>query len=77
MKRQPAANRPNPTSSRVSEWEVPLSDLIIRESDIEAVADLYRSGWLTMGAYTEEFERAFAGATFAGAPMPGISASSL
>jgi dTDP-4-amino-4,6-dideoxygalactose transaminase len=60
MKRQPAANRRNPTSLRVSEWEVPLSDLIIRESDIEAVADLYRSGWLTTGAHTEEFERAFA-----------------
>ncbi|MDQ3677529.1 MAG: DegT/DnrJ/EryC1/StrS family aminotransferase, partial [Actinomycetota bacterium] len=41
-------------------WIVPLADVIVDEGDIEAVADTYRSGWLSMGPRIAEFERAFA-----------------
>src|SRR5262245_65552852 len=40
--------------------EIPLFDLRLEEEDIEAVLDVLRSGWLTMGPKTAEFERAFA-----------------
>ncbi len=40
--------------------QIPLFDLILEESDIEAVVDTLRSGWLTMGPRTEAFEQAFA-----------------
>jgi len=39
---------------------IPLFDLRLEESDVQAVASTLRSGWLTMGPRTEEFERAFA-----------------
>jgi dTDP-4-amino-4,6-dideoxygalactose transaminase len=39
---------------------VPLFDLRLDEAAIEAVADTLRSGWLTMGPRTAEFEAAFA-----------------
>ena len=42
------------------EWSVPLSDLAVTEEDIAVVADVYRSGWLSMGPETEAFERDFA-----------------
>lgn len=32
----------------------------MRESDVQAVLETLRSGWLTMGPRTQEFERAFA-----------------
>ena len=41
-------------------WQVPLADLVIPEEDVAAVADVYRSGWLSMGPRTAEFERALA-----------------
>src|SRR5215208_1007216 len=41
-------------------WKVPLADLRISEEEIRAVADVYRSGWLSMGPRTEEFEAALA-----------------
>src|SRR5437763_16638399 len=41
-------------------WSVPLADVTLDEADIAAVADVYRSGWLTMGPRTEELEAAFA-----------------
>src|SRR5437763_16425976 len=44
-------------------WSVPLADVTLDEADIAAVADVYRSGWLTMGPRTEEFEEAFAAFT--------------
>lgn len=40
--------------------EIPLFDLRLSPDDLEAVAETLRSGWLTMGPRTEEFERAFA-----------------
>jgi dTDP-4-amino-4,6-dideoxygalactose transaminase len=39
---------------------IPLFDLRLREEEIEAVAQALRSGWLTMGPRTREFEEAFA-----------------
>jgi dTDP-4-amino-4,6-dideoxygalactose transaminase len=46
-------------------WKVPVADLHITEEDIAVVADVYRSGWLSMGRRTAEFEEALAG--YAGA----------
>src|ERR1700754_369310 len=42
------------------EPRVPLFDLRLTEDDVAAVAGVLRSGWLTMGPRTEEFEAAFA-----------------
>jgi dTDP-4-amino-4,6-dideoxygalactose transaminase len=42
------------------EWKVPLADVRIAEDEIRAIADVYRSGWLSMGPRTEEFEEALA-----------------
>jgi len=39
---------------------IPVFDLRFTREDLEAVRDVLRSGWLTMGPRTEEFERAFA-----------------
>jgi dTDP-4-amino-4,6-dideoxygalactose transaminase len=40
--------------------EIPLFDLRLDPEDIEAVLEVLRSGWLTMGPRTAEFESAFA-----------------
>ena len=40
--------------------EIPLFDLRLDPEDIEAVMDVLRSGWLTMGPKTTAFEQAFA-----------------
>src|SRR3954468_17151958 len=47
----------------MADWSVPLSDLVVSEEDIAAVADVYRSGWLSMGPQTEALERDFAAYT--------------
>ena len=39
---------------------IPLFDVELGDRDIAAVADTLRSGWLTMGPRTQEFEAAFA-----------------
>jgi dTDP-4-amino-4,6-dideoxygalactose transaminase len=44
-------------------WRVPLADLVVPEGDIEAVADVYRSGWLSMGPATAALEADFAAYT--------------
>ncbi|MEP6953909.1 MAG: DegT/DnrJ/EryC1/StrS family aminotransferase [Solirubrobacteraceae bacterium] len=49
----------------MADWTVPLADVIVPEEDIAAVADVYRSGWLSMGPQTEALEREFA--AYAGA----------
>src|SRR3712207_1471508 len=41
-------------------WHVPLADVKVTEADIDAVVGAYRSGWLSMGPRTQEFETAFA-----------------
>ncbi|MGZ4271961.1 MAG: DegT/DnrJ/EryC1/StrS family aminotransferase [Solirubrobacteraceae bacterium] len=42
------------------DWTVPLADVVVTEDDISVVADVYRSGWLSMGPETEALERDFA-----------------
>ena len=62
------------------DWKVPLSDLRFDEADIDAVAAVYRSGWLTMGERTQELEAAFArytGADHAVAVSNGTAALQL
>ncbi|MDX6637866.1 MAG: hypothetical protein QOJ01_1377 [Solirubrobacterales bacterium] len=44
----------------MTDWKVTLSEVDLLESDIEAVAETLRSGWLTMGPRTQELEAAFA-----------------
>lgn len=39
---------------------IPLFDVQLEQRHIDAVADTLRSGWLTMGPRTQEFERVFA-----------------
>jgi dTDP-4-amino-4,6-dideoxygalactose transaminase len=41
-------------------WQVPLADVVVTEDDIAVVADVYRSGWLSMGPRTAAFEEALA-----------------
>ena len=41
-------------------WIVPLSDVTIDESEVEAVAAVLRSGWLTQASIVEAFEKEFA-----------------
>ena len=40
-------------------WKVQLFELNYDEREVEAVADVVRSGWITMGPKTSEFEDAF------------------
>jgi dTDP-4-amino-4,6-dideoxygalactose transaminase len=56
---------------------IPLFDIDLSEDEVQAVADTLRSGWLTMGPRTEEFELAFAerlGARHAVAVASGTAA---
>jgi dTDP-4-amino-4,6-dideoxygalactose transaminase len=40
--------------------KVPLADVVVPEEDIQVVADVYRSGWLSLGPQTRAFEDALA-----------------
>ena len=44
----------------VTQWRVPLADVLVTDDDIAAVVETYRSGWLSMGPRTEELEERFA-----------------
>lgn len=44
----------------MTDWRVPLVNVVIGESEIAAVEEVYRSGWLTMGPCTAELEVQFA-----------------
>lgn len=44
----------------MTDWRVPLVNVVIDESEIAAVEEVYRSGWLTMGPRTAELEGQFA-----------------
>jgi dTDP-4-amino-4,6-dideoxygalactose transaminase len=41
------------------EWKVPLADVQFNEEEFTAVQNVLRSGWLTMGEITQEFEKEF------------------
>jgi dTDP-4-amino-4,6-dideoxygalactose transaminase len=43
-----------------SGWKVPLSDVLVDAAVDDAVTDVVRSGWWSMGPRVAEFERAFA-----------------
>ncbi|MCB2154112.1 DegT/DnrJ/EryC1/StrS family aminotransferase [bacterium] len=43
-------------------WLVPLTDTTLDEAEFDAVAEVLRSGWLTMGREVAAFEREFADA---------------
>lgn len=42
------------------EWRVPLADLDYNQEEEEAVLDVLRRRWLTMGSVTQQFEEEFA-----------------
>jgi dTDP-4-amino-4,6-dideoxygalactose transaminase len=44
----------------MSDWRVTLTEIELPESDVEAVLETLRSGWLTMGPRTQDLEAAFA-----------------
>jgi dTDP-4-amino-4,6-dideoxygalactose transaminase len=44
----------------MSDWRVPLTDIVVTDDDIAAVSDCLRSGWLTLGPRTAAFESALA-----------------
>ncbi len=61
----------------MSRWRVPLADVVLGEDDIAAVADVYRSGWLSMGPQTAALESewaAYTGAEHAFAVSNGTAA---
>jgi dTDP-4-amino-4,6-dideoxygalactose transaminase len=43
----------------MSDQLIPLFDVRLRDADVEAVTETLRSGWLTMGPRTQDFEAAF------------------
>jgi dTDP-4-amino-4,6-dideoxygalactose transaminase len=45
----------------VGSWLVPLSDIVVDDEIVDAVAEALRSGWWSMGPRVAEFEREFAG----------------
>jgi dTDP-4-amino-4,6-dideoxygalactose transaminase len=58
-------------------WAIPLTDVVMTDDDLEAVAECLRSGWLTMGPRTQAFEAAVAewtGAEHAVAVSSGTAA---
>jgi len=42
------------------EWKIPLSDIDFDEKEINAVTNVLKSKWLTMGPLTQKFEEKFA-----------------
>src|SRR4051794_25503312 len=60
MRSTPAASQTPSMPATGTFPEVPLFDLRLDPEDIEAVMEVLRSGWLTMGPRTDEFEATFA-----------------
>jgi dTDP-4-amino-4,6-dideoxygalactose transaminase len=59
----------------VPDWIVPLADVRFSEQEVQAVAAVYRSGWLSQGPRVAQFERDFA--RFAGVePETAVALSS-
>jgi dTDP-4-amino-4,6-dideoxygalactose transaminase len=47
----------------LSDWRVALTEISLPDSDVEAVLETLRSGWLTMGPRTQELEEEFRATT--------------
>jgi len=47
------------TSSNMSEWQIPLSDLDYGPEELSAVQRVVQSRWLSMGPEVQAFEREF------------------
>jgi dTDP-4-amino-4,6-dideoxygalactose transaminase len=50
----------------IGRWRVPLADIVVDDELADAVLEVVRSGWWSMGPRVEEFEEAFARFTGAG-----------
>lgn len=50
----------SPLMAKIKEQVVPFHRVAVGEEEAQAAADVVRSGWLTMGARTIEFEKQFA-----------------
>jgi dTDP-4-amino-4,6-dideoxygalactose transaminase len=64
----------------MADWTVPLSDVRFSEAEVSAVADVYRSGWLSQGPAVARFEAelaAYVGARHAIAVSSGTAALQL
>src|SRR5262249_13736815 len=48
-------------------WTLPLTDVILDDEEVEAVAECLRSGWLTMGPRTQRLEAEMA--SWTGSPL--------
>ena len=46
-------------SEAINRWQVPLADVALGPEEIAAVTEVLKSGWLSMGPKTEEFEQKF------------------
>ena len=53
-------NLPRARLCAVTPDPIPVFDVKLAEEEVQAVADTLRSGWLTMGPRTQEFEREYA-----------------
>jgi hypothetical protein len=51
-------------------WKVPLFDISFDEKEVIAAQEVIRSGWLTMGEVTQEFEQRFAEFRVSNMPSP-------
>jgi dTDP-4-amino-4,6-dideoxygalactose transaminase len=47
----------------LTDWRVALTEISLPDSDVDAVLETLRSGWLTMGPRTQELEEAFRATT--------------
>ncbi|HEY7836868.1 MAG TPA: DegT/DnrJ/EryC1/StrS family aminotransferase [Solirubrobacteraceae bacterium] len=50
----------------MSDWRVPLTDVVVPEEDVQAVLECLKSGWLTMGPRAGAFEQGLS--EFVGTP---------
>jgi dTDP-4-amino-4,6-dideoxygalactose transaminase len=50
-------------------WQITLADVVLDEREVDAVGDVLRGGWLSMGPLTERFEADFAGYLGGGHPV--------